>query len=114
MGMDGLELVMDFEERFGLRIPDAEAEKMMTPRQVIDWLFEAQAQGKFFTQPEPLPKNTWWRELRKLPPRKSARLPERTYTRDEIATHVRAIITDILCVEKISEDDRFVEDLGLS
>ena len=113
MGMDGVELVMDFEERFGLRIPDAEAGKMMTPRQVIDWLFEAKAQGKFFTEPEPPLKNTWWRELRKLPPQKSARLPDRTYKRDEIATHVRAIITDVLGVEEFSEDDRFVEDLAM-
>jgi acyl carrier protein len=113
MGMDGVELVMDFEERFGLHIPDAEAGKMMTPRHVIDWLLAAQAQGKFFTAPEPPPKNTWWRELRKLPPLKSSRLPERTYTRNEIAAHVRAIITDILGVENFSEDDRFVEDLGM-
>ncbi len=53
MGMDALELVFDFEETFGTRIPDEAAAKMFTPRQVIDWLVEQQSQGNLFTAPEP-------------------------------------------------------------
>ncbi len=36
MGLDGLELVMTFEEGFGVTISDAEAEVCLTPRAVID------------------------------------------------------------------------------
>ncbi len=38
MGMDGVELVMAFEEEFGICIPDSAAEKMRTPRDVIDFV----------------------------------------------------------------------------
>jgi acyl carrier protein len=113
MGMDGVELVVTFEETFGVRIPDKEAEKMVTPRHVIDWLVEQQSKGLFFSEPEPLPINTWWRELRGWRPLKSSRLEERNYTRDEIASEVRDIIRDQLAVDEFSEDDRFVEDLGM-
>ncbi len=36
MGLDGVELVMAFEEEFGIEIADADAERMQTPRDVID------------------------------------------------------------------------------
>lgn len=36
MGLDGVELVMAFEEEFGIEISDADAAHMMTPRHVID------------------------------------------------------------------------------
>jgi acyl carrier protein len=36
MGMDGIEIVMKVEEVFGIAIEDAEAEKILTPRQLID------------------------------------------------------------------------------
>lgn len=38
MGLDGVELVMAFEESFGITIPDEVAEKMLTPRQVTDYI----------------------------------------------------------------------------
>ncbi len=115
MGMDSVELVIKFEETFGTRIPDQEAAKMFTPRQVIDWLAGHQARGHFFTEPERPLKNTWWRKLRKLPPppRQPVRLEARNYSREEIAHHVRFIILDFLGVEEFEEDDRFVEDLGM-
>ena len=40
MGLDGVELVMTFEEDFSVDIPDAVAAEMMTPRHVIDFLFQ--------------------------------------------------------------------------
>jgi len=36
MGLDGVELVMAVEEEFGLEISDADAEKLRTPRDLID------------------------------------------------------------------------------
>jgi acyl carrier protein len=40
MGLDGVELVISIEEEFGVIIPDAAAERMETPRGIIDWLME--------------------------------------------------------------------------
>jgi hypothetical protein len=36
MGLESVELVMAFEEHFGIEIPDEEAEKLLTPGLVID------------------------------------------------------------------------------
>lgn len=38
MGLDAVELVMAFEEEFGIAIPDSAAEKMQTPGHVIDYV----------------------------------------------------------------------------
>lgn len=38
MGMDGVVLVMAFEEEFGICIPDSAAAKMRTPQNVIDFV----------------------------------------------------------------------------
>lgn len=38
MGMDAVELVIRFEEAFGIRIPDEVAEQMTTPRKVTDYV----------------------------------------------------------------------------
>jgi acyl carrier protein len=40
MGLDAVELVLAFEEEFGIAIPDAAAEKMRTPRDVIDFVLQ--------------------------------------------------------------------------
>lgn len=38
MGLDLVELVLEVENRFGVTIPDEEAQKITTPRKLIDWL----------------------------------------------------------------------------
>lgn len=38
MGLDLVEFVMDVETAFDLRIPDTDAESILTPRQLIDYL----------------------------------------------------------------------------
>jgi acyl carrier protein len=38
MGLDSVELVLDFEATFQIEIPDREAEKMLTPAHVIDFI----------------------------------------------------------------------------
>jgi hypothetical protein len=45
MGLDGVELVMTFEEDFGIAIPDAAAGGMVTPRHVTDFLFQKRGVG---------------------------------------------------------------------
>lgn len=40
MGLDAVELVLAFEEEFGIAIPDAAAEEMRTPRDVIDFVLK--------------------------------------------------------------------------
>lgn len=38
MGLDTVELVMDFEKAFSIEIPNEIAEKMVTPRDVLDFV----------------------------------------------------------------------------
>ena len=38
MGLDSVELVMDFEKEFDIEIPNATAEAMITPRHVRDFV----------------------------------------------------------------------------
>jgi len=38
MGLDSVELVMEFEEAFGIGIPDAIASQMITPRDTINYI----------------------------------------------------------------------------
>jgi len=40
MGMDGVEILMEVEEAFGVEISDAEAERMETPRDLIDCVMQ--------------------------------------------------------------------------
>lgn len=40
MGLDSVELIMRFEEAFGVAIPDATAERMITPRDTVDYFAE--------------------------------------------------------------------------
>lgn len=38
MGLDSVELVMAYEHEFGIKIDNAAAQKMITPRHVIDFI----------------------------------------------------------------------------
>ena|SRR5437588_1669519 len=39
MGLDTVELLMAFEEKFGVSIPDEDATQLTTPRKVTDYIF---------------------------------------------------------------------------
>jgi acyl carrier protein len=45
MGLDSVELVIAFEEAFGVAIEDAAAEKMLTPKDVIDYIEQRRGIG---------------------------------------------------------------------
>ncbi len=51
MGLDTVELVMAFEEKFGINIPNEEAAELTTPRQVTDYVMST-AKGKEMTRDE--------------------------------------------------------------
>lgn len=40
MGLDGVEQIIAIEEEFGISIPDTDAEKLETPRKLIDYIAE--------------------------------------------------------------------------
>ncbi|MFN4227606.1 MAG: acyl carrier protein [Candidatus Ratteibacteria bacterium] len=42
--LDTVELVMDFEEKFGLEIPDEDAEKIKTVKDAIDYIEKRKSQ----------------------------------------------------------------------
>ena len=39
MGLDVVEVIMAFEEEFGISIPDADCENLTTPRQVTEYVW---------------------------------------------------------------------------
>ena len=43
--LDTVELVMAFEEEFGMEIPDEEAEKLQTVGDAIDYITKSQSEG---------------------------------------------------------------------
>ena len=51
MGLDTVELVMAFEEKFGINIPNEDAGKLSTPRKVTDYVMTT-ATGKGMTRDE--------------------------------------------------------------
>jgi acyl carrier protein len=86
MGLDTVELVMAFEQAFGIEIPNQMAEEMVTPRDVRDFVMaEYHRRGK----------------------QVDAR---------EIFRKIRDITVEIsgIAPEKIDLDSSFVKDLGLN
>jgi acyl carrier protein len=80
VGLDSVELVLDVEEEFGIRIAEADAERLRSIRDVADYL---QQRGI------PAPRRQVVDKLRELAAR-LARVP----------------------IDQVSEESRFVEDLG--
>ena len=88
MGMDGVELVMAWEEAFGISIPDDEASRLITPRHVIDFITSV-LEGR------------------------TSNGRDRAWTRDEVRELVRQTIIEQIGVKEFSDDDEFVRDLGV-
>ena len=112
MGLDGVELVMAIEEEFGCDITDPEAERVATPRDLIDLLMAKQSRGQLFVKPARAPSYT--QQLfdlvkPKQPPRSSP------LSREEVAEKVMAITSEQLGISRdnITENSRYIEDMGV-
>ena len=90
MGLDSVELVMAVEEEFGISIPDADAQKMLTPKEVINFVESR-------------------RDLDSLPQ------PKGNTSRAEIAKTVKRLVIEQLGIPEAvyGEDKEFVRDLGM-
>ena len=90
MGLDSVELVMAVEEEFGISIPDADAQKMLTPKEVINFVESR-------------------RDLDSLP------RPKGNTSRAEIAKTVKRLVIEQLGIPEAvyGEDKEFVRDLGM-
>lgn len=108
MSLESVELVMAIEEEFRIDITDAEAEKMATPRMLIDFLWQKHQSGLLFAKPK-APGFLTRLGLKKA----EQELPGETVaSRETLAKKVREIITAVSGVESFDDDDRFVEDLN--
>ena len=112
MGLDAVELMLALEGEFGVEIPEAAAEQMRTPRDVIEWLVAAQERGELFQPPPPRPTG-WFVTNHKHWPDPAAVRP--VLTREAIAESVRRIVIEQLGIRpgEYREDGRFVEDFGI-
>ena len=112
MGLDSVELVLALEGEFGVEIPEAAAEQMRTPRDVIEWLVAAQERRELF-QPPPPRKTGWFVTHHKHRSDPAAVRP--VLTREAIAESVRRIVIEQLGIRpgEYREDGRFVEDFGM-
>lgn len=98
MGLDGVELIMAYEEVFGIQFTDEDAVRMRTPRDVID----------FIASRVPITSESTFPPATRL-------LGERgePWSRQEIAQTVKQITLAQLGDVPYGEDQRFVEDLGV-
>ncbi len=118
MGLDSVELVMAIEEEFGCSISNADAERMATPRDVIDWLELADRDGRIFLKlsPHPAPAG-WWVKLGHMAKNYEVKdwwsTASRPLSRDLVREKIFQIVKEQTGVEKVWEDARFVEDLRI-
>lgn len=83
MGLDTVELVIAFEDAFGIKIPDEVATGITTPREVTDYVL---MQLKF---------------------------ANKDWTREQVAARVREVVIEQTGTEDFTEDSRFIQDLHM-
>lgn len=105
MGLDGVEIVMEIEDRFKVRLPDGIAAQTRTVSELVDALCAL--------LPESLPPTL-------VPPRTTLEAMLRDneplyHPRERVFAIVREIIVEQLGVDAslVTEQARFVQDLGI-
>jgi len=88
MGLDIVELVISWEEEFGIDIPNGVAATLETPGKAIDWIYET-LNTRTATESSPI------------------------WTHDQVKQVVRRLIMEQTGVKEFSDEDEFVRDLGL-
>lgn len=88
MGLDGIEIVMEVEKDFGVKLPDAEAANLLVVSQLRDAIV-----AHLLAEPE--------------------RLPERL--RRIVFLHLQTLLSEQMRLRRstIKVDSRFIEDLGV-
>lgn len=95
MGLDLVELVMDVEHKFGLKLPSHVARQLTTPRRLIDHVC---AEVRAFDD-----------DAGDLPPDAAAG----PWTRSAVAEAVRESIRRLVGKREFSDDADFIRDLGM-
>ena len=118
MGLDSVELVIAIEEEFGCSISNADAEKMQTVRNVLDWLVEAERNRRLFLKLSPQsPPAGWWAKLGHVATKYEVKewwsgVPK-PVPRDLIKARLFSVIKEQLGVKEVWEEARFIQDLGM-
>ncbi len=89
MGLDSVELVISFEQHFGIVISDADAEKMLTPGVVYEYVLKALEKKRNSITPE-IAKGIIWKQI------------------------VEIVVNQLgVKPEEVNYDSRFVQDLKM-
>lgn len=62
MGLDSVELLMAYEEEFGVQFDNIDAENCSTPRHIVDYIYERVRK----TKDEPCPSLVGFYKIRKI------------------------------------------------
>jgi acyl carrier protein len=92
MGLDAVELVIRFEEAFGIPIPDDVAASLTTPREVADYVMTQVAADNGSH---------------------NFKRTQRVWTRAQVEETVRAIVVDEIGIKDFTQDSHFVNDMHI-
>lgn len=96
MGLDSVEMIMAWEDAFGIEIPDSVAERLRTPSDAIDYIHSRVGTAGATMSGLEVP-------------------PSRQWSRPEVREVVRAIIVEEIGIQPdFSDDAEFIRDLGVS
>ncbi len=113
MGLEGVELIMAIEEEFGVEMPNTEAEEILTPRDLMNWLHAQRSAEGFFNEKVLAKRQSWLATMFGRIPTLKEKQRVQNLSRVEIEEAVRRIIREQLGVVAFADTDRFVEDLGM-
>ena len=105
MRLDTVELIMSWEDNFGITLEDSDMMELRTPRQVTE-LISVKPQAE--DHPSFCPRLRAFHIFRN-----SILKTDERWTRSLVRFGVRASVAEVTGVTDFSDDDRFVEDIGM-